>query len=50
MKEGDRTSLFYVARSLMKLQTIFGVIPKIQGKGVCSKVTSFQFSLSLENK
>jgi len=38
--EGDRTSLFYVARSLMKLQTIFGVIPRIQGKGQCARLVT----------
>lgn len=32
----DRTSLFYVARSLMKLQSIFGIIPVIRGKGHCA--------------
>eukprot|EP01094_Clydonella_sp_ATCC50884_P027895 TRINITY_DN8212_c0_g1_i1.p1 TRINITY_DN8212_c0_g1~~TRINITY_DN8212_c0_g1_i1.p1 ORF type:complete len:596 (+),score=194.45 TRINITY_DN8212_c0_g1_i1:119-1906(+) len=32
----DRTSLFYVARALMKLQSIFGIIPVIRGKGHCA--------------
>jgi len=31
--DGDPTSLFYVARSLMKIQSMFGIIPIIQGKG-----------------
>lgn len=31
--DGDPTSLLYVARSLMKLQSIFGLIPTIKGKG-----------------
>lgn len=31
--EGDRTSLFYVAKALMKLQFLYGIIPNIQGKG-----------------
>ena len=49
LQEGDRTSLFYVARSLMKLQTIFGIIPKIQGKGTCARVIvpAFFFSFLL---
>eukprot|EP01104_Vermistella_antarctica_P001525 TRINITY_DN1158_c0_g1_i1.p1 TRINITY_DN1158_c0_g1~~TRINITY_DN1158_c0_g1_i1.p1 ORF type:complete len:617 (-),score=161.35 TRINITY_DN1158_c0_g1_i1:116-1966(-) len=34
--DGDATSLFYVARSLMKLQSIFGVIPNVKGKGTMS--------------
>eukprot|EP00941_MAST-03F_sp_MAST-3F-sp1_P001867 g1867.t1 len=29
----DTTSLFYVARSLMKLQSLFGVIPHLKAKG-----------------
>jgi len=36
--DGDRTCLFYVARALMKLQTIFGTIPTLKGKGKCSKL------------
>ena len=36
--DGDRSSLFYVARALMKLQRMFGVIPDVRGKGVCAKV------------
>lgn len=35
--DGDRTSLFYVARSIMKLQSTFGIIPHIKGKGSCAK-------------
>lgn len=31
--EGDPTSLLYVARSLMKLQAIFGLVPIVKGKG-----------------
>ena len=30
--------MYYVARSLMKLQSIFGVIPRITGKGVGARV------------
>mmetsp|Transcript_14721 Transcript_14721/g.37457 ORF Transcript_14721/g.37457 Transcript_14721/m.37457 type:complete len:683 (-) Transcript_14721:54-2102(-) len=35
--ENDCTSLFYVARSLMKLQCMFGLIPNIKGKGQCAQ-------------
>ena len=35
--EGDRTSLYYVARGLVSLQNIFGVIPTIQVKGSCAQ-------------
>jgi len=35
--EGDKTSLFYVAKALMKLQSLFGIIPNIQGKGHSSQ-------------
>lgn len=35
--EGDRTALFYVARSLMRLQHVFGIIPNIKGKGACAR-------------
>eukprot|EP00455_Lapot_gusevi_P054621 TRINITY_DN8788_c0_g2_i3.p1 TRINITY_DN8788_c0_g2~~TRINITY_DN8788_c0_g2_i3.p1 ORF type:complete len:576 (+),score=176.77 TRINITY_DN8788_c0_g2_i3:83-1729(+) len=31
--DGDPTSLFYVAKSIMKLQSLFGIIPNIKGKG-----------------
>ena len=30
--------MYYVARSLMKLQSICGVIPRITGKGVGARV------------
>ncbi|XP_078360973.1 vacuolar protein sorting-associated protein 33A-like isoform X2 [Oculina patagonica] len=35
--ENDYTSLFYVANSLMTLQTLYGTIPKIYTKGTMSK-------------
>ncbi|XP_029193786.2 vacuolar protein sorting-associated protein 33A-like [Acropora millepora] len=35
--EYDFTSLFYVANSLMTLQTLYGTIPKIYAKGIMSK-------------
>lgn len=31
--DGDRSVLYYVARALTKLQTVFGVIPLVKGKG-----------------
>jgi len=37
-KDGDMTSLYYVAKALLKLQTIVGIIPKIIGKGKCANV------------
>eukprot|EP00245_Coleochaete_scutata_P001569 TRINITY_DN11946_c0_g1_i1.p1 TRINITY_DN11946_c0_g1~~TRINITY_DN11946_c0_g1_i1.p1 ORF type:complete len:607 (+),score=112.22 TRINITY_DN11946_c0_g1_i1:84-1904(+) len=33
MVDGDRSSLYYVARALTKLQAVFGVIPNVKGKG-----------------
>ncbi|KAJ9518384.1 hypothetical protein QJQ45_010290 [Haematococcus lacustris] len=31
--DGDSTSLFYTARALLRLQAMFGTIPRLQGKG-----------------
>uniref|UniRef100_A0A7S0YFR1 Sec1-like protein n=1 Tax=Polytomella parva TaxID=51329 RepID=A0A7S0YFR1_9CHLO len=31
--DGDTASLFYLARALLRLQIVFGTIPRIQGKG-----------------
>lgn len=31
--DGDPTPLYYIASSIMKLQTMFGIIPRIHGKG-----------------
>ncbi|RUS24524.1 Sec1-like protein, partial [Jimgerdemannia flammicorona] len=36
--DGDLTSLYYAARSLMRLQSIYGLFPRIVGKGDCAKV------------
>jgi hypothetical protein len=36
--EQDTTSLYYVAKSLMQMQSIFGLIPTIKTKGSCSKM------------
>lgn len=35
---GDHSSLFFVAKALMKIQFLFGIIPNIQGKGKASQV------------
>ena len=35
---GDTTSIFYVAHSIMQLQFLFGIIPRIAGKGKMAKV------------
>ena len=37
--ESDHTSLYHVAKGLMVLQALFGVIPNLYGKGQCSKVS-----------
>jgi len=49
--DGDMTSLYYVAKALLKLQTIVGIIPKIIGKGKCAnylKDTLFNLRKELE--
>ncbi|XP_072028942.1 vacuolar protein sorting-associated protein 33A-like [Amphiura filiformis] len=33
----DKTSMFYAAKALMKIQALYGVIPNIYGKGHCAK-------------
>eukprot|EP00118_Oscarella_pearsei_P002060 m.9367 g.9367 ORF g.9367 m.9367 type:complete len:611 (+) comp21289_c0_seq2:147-1979(+) len=35
--EGDHTSMYHVARSLLLMQTIYGIIPRIYGKGQCAR-------------
>eukprot|EP01135_Chromosphaera_perkinsii_P005349 Nk52_evm30s343 gene=Nk52_evmTU30s343 len=35
--EGDGTSLFHMAKAIMKLQMVFGIIPNIMGKGASAK-------------
>jgi hypothetical protein len=35
--EGDSTSMFYAARAIMLLQTLYGIIPQIIGKGACAR-------------
>ncbi|CAG8487222.1 8957_t:CDS:10 [Diversispora eburnea] len=35
--DGDYTSIYYAARALMKLQTLFGLFPRVLGKGDCAK-------------
>jgi hypothetical protein len=36
----DRTALYAVARALMKIQSMFGVIPQIRGKGTASRLVA----------
>jgi hypothetical protein len=31
--------MFYAAQSLVTLQTLYGIIPNIDGKGECAKVS-----------
>jgi len=38
----DTTYLFHIAKSLMTLQTLYGIIPNIYGKGKCSKIVGEQ--------
>jgi vacuolar protein sorting-associated protein 33A len=38
--EKDRTVLFYLARSLIKMQALFGIIPKILGKGFAARAVA----------
>eukprot|EP00762_Andalucia_godoyi_P000574 ANDGO_05304.mRNA.1 Vacuolar protein-sorting-associated protein 33 homolog len=38
--DGDKTTLYYVTRSIMKLQAVFGVIPTVMGKGSQAKFVS----------
>ncbi|XP_052224605.1 vacuolar protein sorting-associated protein 33A-like isoform X2 [Dreissena polymorpha] len=35
--ENDMTSMFHAAQSLVTLQTLYGIIPNIYGKGECAK-------------
>ncbi|CAG8747928.1 7256_t:CDS:2, partial [Funneliformis caledonium] len=35
--DGDFTSIYYASRALMKLQTKFGLFPRVIGKGDCAK-------------
>ena len=39
--ENDQTSMFHVAKSLMSVQALYGIIPNIYGKGDCAKVSAF---------
>ena len=38
--DGDWSSQFYMARALMQLQTLFGPIPVIKGKGTASEAVA----------
>lgn len=47
--DGDKTSLFYVAKALMRLQTMFGIIPQLRGKGLASQhIVSMMLRMRLE--
>jgi hypothetical protein len=35
--DGDSSTLFYIARALMKVQGMYGIIPHIKGKGITSQ-------------
>ena len=37
--DNDYTSLYHVAKGLMVLQALYGIIPNIYGKGHCAKVS-----------
>src|SRR5690606_19876771 len=34
--DGDLSSLYYIARAIMKIQSLYGLIPHIKVKGNCS--------------
>lgn len=38
--DGDKTSLLYIARAIMRIQRLYGVIPNIKGKGACAKIVA----------
>ncbi|ORX89440.1 vacuolar protein sorting-associated protein 33A [Basidiobolus meristosporus CBS 931.73] len=38
--DGDNTSIYYVARAIMRLQSVYGFFPRIIGKGDCAKLLS----------
>lgn len=37
---GDHTVLYFIARSIMKLQSLYGLIPSIKGKGKCAQMVA----------
>ncbi|WAR01544.1 VP33A-like protein [Mya arenaria] len=37
--ENDMTSMFHAAQSLITIQSLYGIIPNIDGKGECAKIT-----------
>ncbi len=37
---GDKTSLFYAAKGLMKMQLLYGAFPTIKGKGFAAKAVA----------
>ena len=38
----DTTYLFHIAKSLMTLQSLYGIIPNVYGKGKCAKIVAEQ--------
>ena len=40
--EAHMTSMFYAAQSLVMLQTLYGIIPNLHGKGECAKVCNLE--------
>jgi hypothetical protein len=42
--EGDLSSLYFTARSLLKFQAFFGLIPNLMWKGENAEVTLYKFS------
>lgn len=41
--QGDMTTMFHAAKSLMTLQALYGVIPNIYGKGKLAKARELSF-------
>ncbi len=46
----DYTHLFHIAKSIMTLQTLYGIIPNIYGKGKCSRVRLILFDSFFASK
>jgi hypothetical protein len=44
----DTTYLYHIAKSLMTIQALYGIIPNIYGKGKMSKVTELRIYLILK--
>lgn len=48
--DGDQTSIYYAAKSLMRLQSIYGLFPRIIGKGDAAKVIFFIYYAHIKFK